>query len=335
MVTVRRDADTDLFELVDGQELIVDANDFLKAQALRGLAPNTIRAYAFDLLWLYRWLATTDLTVHVLAEPDLIGFIAAQRQQNAAPASINRRLTTARQLYRFCTGQSMPRGPRSTSPSPHYKGRGRAGPLGLHRGRSVRPQLRVRVPRKVVEPLTSDEVRSFLRSLQRYRDLAIVYLMLLCGLRSCEVLRVQLLDVVWCDRRLRIRGKGGRERVMPLPDICLSAVSDYLDIERPRCTTPKLFVVLQGPTRGQPMTPSGLRSLFRQRRLSPDLVRANAHRFRHTFGADMARSGVRLPVLQQMMGHADANMTLRYIQLSMADIAAEYKRAIAVIKARY
>ncbi len=65
------------------------------------------------------------------------------------------------------------------------------------------------------------------------------------------------------------------------------------------------------------------------------MANANAHRFRHTFGADMSRSGVRLPVLQRMMGHADAKTTLQYIHLSMADIAAEYRRAIEVITKRY
>lgn len=83
------------------------------------------------------------------------------------------------------------------------------------------------------------------------------------------------------------------------------------------------------------MTAAGLRSLFRHRRLDPELLRANPHRFRHTFGADMARAGVRLPVLQKMMGHADSVTTLRYIQLSMADIAAEYERAVRAIRARY
>ena len=84
------------------------------------------------------------------------------------------------------------------------------------------------------------------------------------------------------------------------------------------------------------MTAAGLRSLFRHRRgATAQLANANAHRLRHTFGADMARSGVRLPILQRMMGHADGKTTLQYVNLSMADIAAEYSRAIASIERRY
>jgi integrase len=83
------------------------------------------------------------------------------------------------------------------------------------------------------------------------------------------------------------------------------------------------------------MTPAGLRSLFRQRRRQPTLRIANPHRFRHTFGTDMARAGVGLPILQRMMGHADMKTTLQYIELSMVDVADEYQRALAIIEGRY
>ena len=83
------------------------------------------------------------------------------------------------------------------------------------------------------------------------------------------------------------------------------------------------------------MTSAGLRSLFRYRRRGSAVHNANAHRFRHTFGTDMARAGVRLPTLQRLMGHAYAETTLQYINLSMTDIAAEYGRASAVIQRRY
>jgi integrase len=83
------------------------------------------------------------------------------------------------------------------------------------------------------------------------------------------------------------------------------------------------------------MTPAGLRSLFRQRRRQPTLAIANPHRFRHTFGTDMARAGVGLPVLQRLMGHADMKTTLQYIELSMIDVADEYRRALATIEGRF
>jgi site-specific recombinase XerD len=324
-------------ELVGGSRDVAAANRFLRSLQIRGLSPCTVRAYAYDLLVLFRWLARTSKSLRRLQQSQLLEWVAAQRADDASPSSINRRLVTCRLLVRFVTGKEMVSGPEVSLPAPHYRGRGRDRDLGLHAIRSTsHRRLRVKIPRRVVEPLTADEVRAFLRSLRRYRDLAIVHLMLLCGLRSHEVLTLGVSDVDFEERRVRICGKGDKERVLPLPAILVTSLTDYLRLERPvACSTQRLFVVLQGPQRGRTMTPPGLRSLFRHRRGKPILRRANAHRFRHTFGADMARAGVRLPILQRMMGHAHGKTTLQYIHLSMADIADEYRRAIAEIEKRY
>jgi len=327
-----------LYELVnDDVGPVTEANRFLRALQVRGLSVCTIRAYAYDLVVLYRWLGSTGKQLSQLTESELLGFVEIQQAADAQPSSINRRLTTCRLLYRFCTDRELEGGRGVTAPAPHYRGAGKDRSLGLHVvRRGGRRRLRVKVPRRVVEPLTRDEVRAFLRSLRRYRDLALVHLMLLCGLRSREVLLLRIADVSFDERQLRIRGKGGKERMLPLPDVGCQTLADYLRFERPaRSQTTRLFVVLQGPRRGAPMTPAGLRNLFRHRRHRSSLRRANAHRFRHTFGADMARSGVRLPILQRMMGHAHGMTTLRYIELSMADIADEYRRAVAEIQKRY
>ena len=170
----------------------------------------------------------------------------------------------------------------------------------------------------------------------RYRDLCIAYLMLLSGLRSREVLALEIGDVDNAENRLRVSGKGGKERILPLPSLLINYLRDYLRLERPSvCRTKALFVVLQGKRRGFAMTPDGMRSLFRHRRRDKTLENANPHRLRHTFGADMARAGVRLPVLQRMMGHEDSKMTLHYINLSMSDVAAEFQRAAVEIHKRY
>jgi integrase/recombinase XerC len=324
------------FTLVGDGQPWLEANRFLNAVHVRGLSSRTARAYAFDLLHLYRWLAATKRQLQQLAASDLVDFIAAQQRDGAAPRSINRRLTTVRLLFQFCTGGVLDQGPGVVRPAPHYKGPGRDRELGLHRLKRRTCKVRVKEPRLLVEPLGPDQVRSFLRSLKRYRDLSIVHLMLLCGLRSREVIELHLDDVIWAERRLHVRGKGQRDRVLPLADTLGRLLRDYVQLERPaRDAERHLFLILQGPRRGQPMTPAGLRSLFRQRRRRPTLALANAHRFRHTFGTDMARAGVRLPILQRMMGHADMKTTLQYIELSLVDVADEYRRALALINTRY
>lgn len=325
------------YQLVDEQRRpIVQANRFLAAVVVRGLSRATVRAYGFDLVVLYRWLGQSRHSLASLTGRKLLQYIDWQRHAGAQPTTINRRLTTVRLLYRFYTGRELDTGRGAMTPAPYYRGRGRDRHLGLY----VMPQprqlkLRVKAPRRIVEPLSATEVRQFLRTLRRYRDLAIVHLMLLCGLRSAEVLHLQLSDILGDDQQLRIRGKGDRERVLPLPPVVARSISDYVRWERPPEAKSRLFVILQGPRRAAPMTMAGLRSLFRHRRRDYAVARANPHRFRHTFGADMARSGVRLPILQRLMGHADDSTTLRYIQLSMADIADEYQRAVKELQRRY
>jgi site-specific recombinase XerD len=321
---------------VKSRELEV-ANKFLSSLDARCLSPRTIRAYAYDLLVLYRWLDESQQKLEELKQPDLLEFVHTQKKAGAHPHSINRRLLVTSLVYRFCTNREIDSAPGTSLPSPYYRGRGRDRFLGLHSlGKPVHKALSVKAPQKIVEPLEAIQVKTFLRTCRRYRDICIVYLMLLCGLRSREVLSLQVTDVVFGDSRLRVSGKGNKERILPLPSVLLSSIRDYLDFERPlNCIDDALFVVLQGKRQGLVMTPAGLRSLFRHRRKGEKISSANPHRFRHTFGTDMARCGVRLPVLRDMMGHASHETTLQYINLSMADIADEYKRAAAQIQERY
>lgn len=339
-VRARRDPVTSQFRIVDdvtGRAIEHPMNHFLDSLAIRSLSPATVRAYAFDLVVLDGWLDAVDHRVEDLTEAQLIDFIAYQKAKKAKPRSINRRLVVARSFYEFSTGREIPRGTGASTHGPHHRGRGRERALGLHSMRRLRHiRLRVKVPRTLIEPLTPEQVRAFLRTVRRYRDLAIVYLLLLCGLRSQEALGLEVDDITIEDRSIRVHGKGNKERVVPLPQALTRALLAYLRLERPpACPTHRLFVVLQGPRRGLPMTLAGLRSLFRRRRLQPGLTRANPHRFRHTFGADMARAGVQLPALQKMMGHADTSTTMGYIALSISDIDEEYQRALERMRGRY
>jgi site-specific recombinase XerD len=144
--------------------------------------------------------------------------------------------------------------------------------------------------------------------------------MLLDGLRFCEILAGQLADLKLADAQLHVLGKGNKPRFLPLPGDILQVLECYLRLERPLTNSPSLFVVLKGPRRGQPMTPAGLRSLFRHHRRRTRVPTANPHRFRHTFGADMVRGGISLPALQYLMGHAHIHTTMLYVQLAPQDI---------------
>jgi integrase len=177
--------------------------------------------------------------------------------------------------------------------------------------------------------LSTEQVSRFWGSFRKARDLAMVALMLLNGLRSREVLQLRLEDLLFSESQLRVRGKGSRVRILPLPPETMRILQCWLKAERPLTNAPEVFVAWKGPARGRPLTPAGLRSLFRHHRSQSGVAQANPHRFRHTFGSDMIRAGVSLPALMRLMGHAQIHTTLLYIQLTPQDVFAEYLRAVA------
>ena len=100
-------------------------------------------------------------------------------------------------------------------------------------------------------------------------------------------------------------------------------------LERPPNCGAALFVNLKGHTRGTRMTPAGLRSLFRHHRLTTGVGRANPHRFRHTFATDLIRGGISLPALMHLMGHAQIQTTMVYVNITPQDVYQQYARAAA------
>jgi len=315
------------YRLLDelGQE-IAWANRFLDAKRLLGRSPRSLRAYAFDLLHFARWALQdpprqlADLTEDVLQE-----YVRHQLDRQPPPAAptINRRLGVMRALWRFHFASDIPGSERF--PRVYFT----RSPLGYGRpGRAISHGLRLTEPRRIIMPLSADDVARFWRSFRHYRDLALVGLMLLAGLRSCEVLAMQFADLSLAEAQILVRGKGNKPRLLPLPQDILQVLQQYLSIERPLTNSTSLFVCLKGRSRGLPLTSAGLRSLFRHHRATSHILRANPHRFRHTFGADMVRDGISLPALQHLMGHAQIRTTLLYVQLAPQDIWREYRSAI-------
>ena len=105
---------------------------------------------------------------------------------------------------------------------------------------------------------------AFVADLRTFRDRAITLVMLLGGLRAAEVRSLRLADVDIGLRRVRVTGKGGKERIVPVDAAFFAELAAYLREERPgSCRAAECFVVLRGPTAGQPLTEAGLRRIFR------------------------------------------------------------------------
>jgi integrase len=321
------------FRVVDEQGRELDwINRFLDMQCVRGVAPLTLRSYANTLLHFVRWWAgrpgidVTRFTIDQFTEATLVDYVRDQlaEQPRPGPENINQRAGMLRRLFHFYFHEEMPHGPYRLQRTWL-----RRSPLGYGRGRvGVVPDLKVKVPQRVIVPLSAEQVARFWASFRTRRDLALVALMLFNGLRSGEVLALKLADLLFSEAQMRVPGKGARVRLLPLPPETMRVLQGWLKTERPLTNAPQVFVSLKGKARGQAMTPAGLRSLFRHHRSISSVPQANAHRFRHTFARDMIRAGVSLPALQRLMGHAHIHTTLVYIHLTAQDVFAEYARAV-------
>jgi integrase/recombinase XerD len=316
------------YRLLDDQDCeLTWANDFLDAQRLRQLSPRSLRAYAYDLLHFARWLQPMRRPLAKLNQSCLLDYVRSQldHEPKPTPSTINHRLGVLRCLYRFHYGRDIPAGKSHFQHT--YMTRSS---LGYGRPQTkLATGLRLRQPRVVVVPLSAEEVAHFWKGFRTFRDLALLALMLLDGLRSCELLHLQLEDLRFSEAQLRVLGKGNKKRVLPLPADTIAVLENYLRLERPLTNSPALFVSLKGRRRGRPMTAAGLRSLFRHHRRASNVPHANPHRFRHTFGTDMVRAGISLPALMHLMGHARIHTTMLYVELAPQDVWREYAHAVA------
>jgi integrase len=305
-------------------------NRYLDREYVRRLANKSLLTYAHSLLHFVRWWEsvhhTGEISAADLTESTLFDYLRFQSSQQPPPSAttINDRVATADRAIR----NQFPEAPCQVAHGFHKIYLHRR-PMGLGRPRFEISRLRLREPKLNIVPLSVDEVARFWSSFRNARDLAIVGLMLLHGLRSAEVIALNRDDVLLSEGQLRVRGKGSKLRLLPLAPETTQLLDHYLRLERPVPCSAALFVVLKGPARGIRMTPAGLRSLFRHHRNTTGIPLANPHRFRHTFASDMVRAGMSLPALMRLMGHSDIETTLRYVQLSPQDVYLQYARAAA------
>ena len=230
-------------------------NEYLGYLADRNYSPRTVRSYGFDLLAFCRWLAaeriglagvSTDVMLRFLAfcrqatvagrpGPNVIT-LGGRRLDQFAATTVNHRLAAISGMFAF---RAM-RDPAAVSPVP--KGReasrsaaGERNGLLAHVARRPRSRsaLRLRESRRLPVALSQQEAAELLASFGTWRDRAIAGLMLYCGLRSGEVLALDVTDVDVGGRWLQVTGKGNRERRVPLDTDVASVIQVYLLAERP------------------------------------------------------------------------------------------------------
>ena len=313
-------------------------DDYLGLVAARA-RPNTLLATAYDLKVFFSIIDKEPVEV---VTTDVLAFIKAQREPRrgarvvriedgeagVSARTIKRRLATIAGLYEYLvirddtgvTGNPVPRGLAVRRPGQ----------------RAVRGVPLIRAPRTLPRVIDPDQVDAFIRALRTCRDRAMVEAMLLGGLRRCEVLGLRLEDVRPGEHRLFIAdGKGGHQRLIPVSKRFFVTLAAYLEAERPETSsTSRVFVVLKGPRRGQPLSAAGLDEIVSGARSRAGIEQLTCHQLRHTCFTRLREAGMALEAIQAQAGHRSIESTRIYLHLANDWLAGEYRRAVEAIDAQ-
>jgi site-specific recombinase XerD len=257
-------------------------------------AETTRRSYRVDLQHFAGWLESRRLTVEDLGIRELTEYVAdlGRGRPRLAPASIARRLAAVRSFLRFILGPA----------------------------RVPDAALGPRRSRRLPDPPRAAEIEGTLEALEgegplALRNRALVELVYSAGLRSAEAVGLDLGDVDFEQELVRVRGKGGKERVVPLGEEAGWWLVRYLEHARPELTAGAenaLFLSV----RGRRLDTSTLR------RISP-----HPHRLRHAFATHLMEGGADLRTIQELLGHSSLSTTQIYSHVDGRRLRKVYDRA--------
>jgi integrase/recombinase XerD len=292
------------------EHLVLDFLAYLEFE--RGLSRNTLEAYRTDLLQYGRFLDERDLSATKARSADVSDFLSGLAKGNgkaASPATVHRKAACLRSFYRHLRREGIVEDdPTANLSAPR-------------RGQKL-PQVlsRAEVTRLLEQPSGTEPAA--------LRDRALLELMYASGLRASEAIGLELRDVDIDDKVLRARGKGSKERVVPIGASAIAALRIYLERGRPRLVRgspePHLFVNFRGGS----LTRQGLYKIVRRHAASAGLAdRMSPHTLRHTFATHLLAGGCDLRSVQEMLGHADVATTQLYTHLSSQRLKDVYFKA--------
>jgi integrase/recombinase XerD len=261
----------------------------------RGLSHNTSSAYISDLqrFCVYVQEHGGQSWQH-LQRVDITAYLAARRQHGVSARTTARELVSIKAFYRF-VGEHETGG---ENPTAH---------LGS-------PRQWQRLPRV----LTYTEVERLLqapdsRSPSGKRDTALLEVLYATGLRASELVGLTLADVDTRAGCVKVRGKGGKERLVPLGEIATTHLDDYLLHGRPRLLQRRQSAYLFVNRSAGGLTRQGLWKIIKKYVQQAEIYQSvSPHTLRHSFATHLLQGGADLRVLQQMLGHAELTTTQVY-----------------------
>ncbi len=266
----------------------------------KGLSRNTLEAYARDLQGYASVIrAKGSLSVGDISAQDALNYFRELRSNGLSPRSTARVLSTLKGFHKFLVREHG--GPQEN-------------PLGRLRSPKIVPRLPV--------VLSSAEVESLLSQPKAHhapgvRDRAMLELMYAAGLRVSELIQLSVNDVNLEVGYVRTRGKGSKERIVPIGRAAIAALKEYLEgprrLDTLRGSVPTLFL----GRRGKGLTRQGFWKLLKGHARAAGIdKRITPHMLRHSFATHLLERGADLRSVQCMLGHADISTTQIYTHVS-------------------
>ncbi len=285
-------------------------SDFLRSlRAERNCSPHTISAYTKDLVKF-----TGFLGPHVgFKDVDHImirGFLAELYEQGLSKASVARALASLRSLYRWLAREGVvEQNPAKLVSTP-------------------------KLPKKLPRVPTVEEMNTMLdgrlpeQAAFPERDRVIFELLYGCGIRNSELVGIDLADIRWSNEAILIRGKGKKERYVPLGEEAAVAIRAYLSLRdsvlaAKKRSTPGLLVSMRGTRLTTRSVGRIVKAIAVGKGLPSDV---HPHTLRHAFGTHMLEEGADLRAIQDLLGHERLSTTQRYTQLSARHVMDVYDK---------
>ncbi len=281
---------------------------YLEWMRARGASPATLRAYTADLDQLDRWLAAAGVEAAEADARTLRRYAAYLGTCRYAPATAARKLSAVRGAYAWMHDRgAIERSPAALVPGPR-------------RARTLPATLSADEMARLLDAPAGTTPRDL-------RDRALLELLYGCGLRAAEACDLALADVRLETGSLRVTGKGGKQRVVPLGGAAEAALERYLARGRPQMaaagTAGRLFVSV----RGRPLHPSDVRRALLRALDRAGVAQRSPHALRHTFATHLLEGGADLRSIQHLLGHASVGTTQVYTHVSVRHLRTAHARA--------
>ena len=281
--------------------MIQFSKDFLKILKIeKGLAENSILSYKRDLAKYHAFIENRQRIDNIanVSQRNLRAYVRYLNAENISPNSIKRAISCIRNYHQFLVSEGK---------------------------MDNNPVLQIDTPkvaRKLPNVLSVEEIDKILHFIPKKapmakRDIAIFEMMYSCGLRVTELCNFKMSNILWDSEMIRVDGKGGRQRFVPIGPIARTNLKNYINKERPALikknpNIPELFL----SRNGNKLTRMMIWILLKKWTSTAEIIKeVSPHTLRHSFATHLLEGGADLRSVQEMLGHADISTTQIYTHL--------------------